>query len=91
MVSQLAKVKEIRILYFLEELGLTKILYVTTSYTFPCCLIQTFSNNKASFVALFNSGFQIALLGRLTLTKSCLLMHSILVQINRLKYNFGKK
>ena len=37
------------------------------------------------------TGFQIALLGRLILTSSCLLMHSILVQINGLKYNFRKQ
>ena len=35
--------------------------------------------------------FQIALLGQLISTNSCLLMHSLLVRINVMKYNFEKQ
>ena len=50
-----------------------------------------FLNNKTYFVALFNADFQIALLDQLTSTNSCLLMHPILLRINLLKYNSGKR
>ena len=39
----------------------------------------------------FNGGFQITLLGELSATNSCLLMHSILVWIDGLKCNFENK
>ena len=42
-------------------------------------------NNKISFAALFIADVQMTLLGQRTSTNSCLLMHSILVQINELK------
>ena len=77
-----------KILCFLEELAVTKILYMQLVCTLVHVLYNYFSNNKISF---FNVDFQIALLGQLTSTNSCLLMHSILVRINALKRNFGKQ
>ena len=40
---------------------------------------------------LYSADFLIILLGQLTSINGCLLMHSVLVRINELKYNFGKQ
>ena len=50
-----------------------------------------FHITKTSFVALFNTDFQIALLDQLRSTNSSFSMHSILARIDGLKYNFGKQ
>ena len=47
--------------------------------------------NKTSFIALLNADFQIALFVQLTSTNSYLLLHSILVRIDGLRYNIGKQ
>ena len=44
-----------------------------------------------SLQCILNTNVQIALLRQLTSSNSSLLMHPILVQINGLKYNFGKQ
>ena len=46
---------------------------------------------KASFVVLFKADFQMSLLGQSASTNCSLLMHSILVRIDGLKFNFRKQ
>ena len=53
-------------------------------------LFKIISQITKHVVALFNADFQIALLCQLTSTSIYLLMHSSLVQLNRLKNKFGK-
>ena len=54
-------------------------------------LFKLISRIKKHLWLLYNAGFYMALLGQLTLINGCLLMHSALVRINELKYNFGKQ
>ena len=77
MVPQSATLKKSRILCFLE---------IFCARVFK----NRFSNSKTYFIALLNADFQIPLFDQLTSTNSCLLMYSILVRINALKYNVGK-
>ena len=91
-VSQSATVKNIRILCVLEELSVTNLRFYLQLFRTPFHVFKIyFWNKKTSFVALFNAGFQIVLLGQLTLTNSCLLMHSILVRINDRNRTSGNK
>ena len=65
-------------------------MYVTILCTCPT-FQNGFSDNKTYFVALFNDDLQMVLLGQITSTNSYLLMHTIFVGTDRLKYNFGKQ
>ena len=53
-------------------------------------LFKIISGITKLVVALFKADFQIVLLCQLTSTNIYLLMHSSLVQFNRLKNKFGK-
>ena len=54
-------------------------------------LFKLISRIKKHLLLLYNADFYMALLGQLILINGCLLMHSVLVRINELKYSFGEQ